>query len=105
LPPKRKREFLDDVNLVVPCAEPVDRISPYVPVVNLGRPSFPVATKIDPVEAMQIVDPDHSYAALDEMTGQAETILQKLGLLYRATLWCTGDMDFGGRRMHDLEVW
>ncbi|MDH5206141.1 MAG: serine--tRNA ligase, partial [Hylemonella sp.] len=46
-----------------------------------------------------------SYQALDEMTGHAEAILQKLGLPYRVMLLCSGDMGFGAARTHDLEVW
>ena len=54
---------------------------------------------------VQIVHPDTSDAALHEMTGHAEAILQKLGLPYRVMLLCTGDMGFGATRTHDLEVW
>ena len=61
--------------------------------------------QFDKVEMVQIVHPDHSNAALDEMTGHAEAILQKLGLPYRVMLLCTGDMGFGAARTHDLEVW
>ena len=61
--------------------------------------------QFDKVEMVQIVHPDQSNAALDEMTGHAEAILQKLGLPYRVMLLCTGDMGFGAARTHDLEVW
>ena len=61
--------------------------------------------QFDKVEMVQIVHPDHSNAALDEMTGHAEAILQKLGLPYRVMLLCTADMGFGAARTHDLEVW
>ncbi|MBU6369476.1 MAG: serine--tRNA ligase [Burkholderiales bacterium] len=61
--------------------------------------------QFDKVEMVQIVHPDHSNAALDEMTGHAEAILQKLGLPYRVMALCTGDMGFGAARTHDLEVW
>jgi len=61
--------------------------------------------QFDKVEMVQIVHPDTSYAALDEMTGHAEAILQKLGLPYRVVALCTGDMGFGACRTHDLEVW
>jgi len=54
---------------------------------------------------VQIVHPDTSYEALEQMTGHAETILQKLGLPYRVMLLCTGDMGFGATKTHDLEVW
>ena len=49
--------------------------------------------------------PDHSYQALEEMTGHAEAILQKLGLPYRVVALCTGDMGFGASKTYDLEVW
>ena len=61
--------------------------------------------QFDKVEMVQIVHPEHSNAALDEMTGHAEAVLQKLGLPYRVMLLCTGDMGFGAARTHDLEVW
>ena len=61
--------------------------------------------QFDKVEMVQIVHPDHSNAALDEMTGHAEAILKKLGLPYRVMALCTGDMGFGAARTHDLEVW
>ena len=61
--------------------------------------------QFDKVEMVQIVHPDHSNAALDEMTGHAEAVLQKLGLPYRVMALCTGDMGFGAARTHDLEVW
>ena len=61
--------------------------------------------QFDKVEMVQIVHPDHSNAALEEMTGHAEAILKKLGLPYRVMALCTGDMGFGAARTHDLEVW
>jgi seryl-tRNA synthetase len=61
--------------------------------------------QFDKVEMVQIVHPDHSYEALDAMTGHAEAVLQKLGLAYRVIVLCTGDMGFGATRTHDLEVW
>ncbi|MFZ1363603.1 MAG: aminoacyl--tRNA ligase-related protein, partial [Brachymonas denitrificans] len=57
------------------------------------------------VEMVQIVHPEKSYEALEEMTSHAEAILQKLGLPYRVIVLCTGDMGFGATRTHDLEVW
>jgi seryl-tRNA synthetase len=54
---------------------------------------------------VQIVHPDRSNDALNEMTGHAEAILKKLGLPYRVMLLCSGDMGFGAARTHDLEVW
>ena len=61
--------------------------------------------QFDKVEMVQIVHPDKSYEALEEMTGHAEAVLQKLDLPYRVMLLCTGDMGFGAAKTHDLEVW
>ncbi len=61
--------------------------------------------QFDKVEMVQIVDPEQSYQALEEMVGHAEAILQKLGLPYRVVLLCTGDMGFGSAKTYDLEVW
>jgi seryl-tRNA synthetase len=61
--------------------------------------------QFDKVEMVQIVHPDKSYETLEEMTGHAEAVLQKLGLPYRVMLLCTGDMGFGATKTHDLEVW
>ncbi|WP_353140718.1 serine--tRNA ligase [Limnohabitans sp.] len=61
--------------------------------------------QFDKVEMVQIVHPDKSNETLEEMTGHAEAVLQKLGLPYRVMLLCTGDMGFGATKTHDLEVW
>ena len=61
--------------------------------------------QFDKVEMVQIVHPDKSNEALEDMTRHAEAILQKLGLPYRVMALCTGDMGFGAARTHDLEVW
>ena len=61
--------------------------------------------QFDKVEMVQIVHPEHSYAALDEMVGHAEAVLQKLGLPYRVLALCTGDMGFTASKTFDLEVW
>jgi seryl-tRNA synthetase len=61
--------------------------------------------QFDKVEMVQIVHPEKSYAALEEMTTHAEAILQKLGLPYRVMSLCTGDMGFGASKTYDLEVW
>jgi seryl-tRNA synthetase len=61
--------------------------------------------QFDKVEMVQIVHPDKSYDALEEMTGHAEAILQKLELPYRVVSLCTGDMGFGAAKTYDLEVW
>jgi seryl-tRNA synthetase len=61
--------------------------------------------QFDKVEMVQIVHPEKSYEALEEMVGHAETILQRLGLPYRVVSLCTGDMGFGAAKTYDLEVW
>lgn len=61
--------------------------------------------QFDKVEMVQIAHPEKSYEALEQMTGHAEAILQKLGLPYRVMLLCTGDMGFGAAKTYDLEVW
>jgi len=61
--------------------------------------------QFDKVEMVQVVRPEASYAALDQMVGHAEAILQGLGLPYRVMLLCTGDMGFGAAKTYDLEVW
>jgi len=61
--------------------------------------------QFDKVEMVQLVLPEQSEQALEELTGHAETILQKLGLAYRKVLLCTGDMGFGSTKTYDLEVW
>jgi seryl-tRNA synthetase len=61
--------------------------------------------QFDKVEMVQIVHPEKSYDALEEMVGHAEAILQKLGLPYRVVSLCTGDMGFGAAKTYDLEVW
>jgi seryl-tRNA synthetase len=54
---------------------------------------------------VQITQPERSDAALEEMVGHAEAVLQKLGLPYRVVLLSTGDMGFGAAKTYDLEVW
>lgn len=61
--------------------------------------------QFDKVELVQLVRPEDSNAALEELTGHAESILQKLGLPYRVMLLCTGDMGFSSSKTYDLEVW
>lgn len=61
--------------------------------------------QFDKVEMVQIVHPDTSYEALDEMVGHAENILKALALPYRVVSLCTGDMGFGATKTFDLEVW
>ncbi|MBT1449615.1 serine--tRNA ligase [Glaciecola sp. XM2] len=61
--------------------------------------------QFDKVEMVQLVAPETSMDALEELTGHAEVILQKLGLPYRKVVLCTGDMGFGACKTYDLEVW
>jgi seryl-tRNA synthetase len=61
--------------------------------------------QFDKVELVQMVKPEDSYAALEDLTGHAETILQKLGLPYRKMALCSGDMGFSAAKTYDLEVW
>lgn len=61
--------------------------------------------QFDKVEMVQVVHPDTSDAALEQMVGHAEAILQKLELPYRVVTLCTGDMGHGAEKTYDLEVW
>jgi seryl-tRNA synthetase len=61
--------------------------------------------QFDKVELVQIVRPDVSWQALEELTGHAEAILKKLELPYRKMALCTGDMGFSAAKTYDLEVW
>nr|WP_298250998.1 serine--tRNA ligase [uncultured Halomonas sp.] len=61
--------------------------------------------QFDKVEMVQMVMPEQSHAALEEMRGHAEAILQSLELPYRVVTLCTGDMGFGAAKTYDLEVW
>ncbi len=61
--------------------------------------------QFDKVELVQIVRPDESAAALEQLTGHAEGILQKLGLPYRVVALCGGDLGFSAAKTYDLEVW
>ena len=61
--------------------------------------------QFDKVEMVQVVHPQKSYAALEEMVGHAEAILQKLELPYRVVALSTGDLGFGSTKTYDLEVW
>ena len=61
--------------------------------------------QFDKVELVQMVHPDESYAALEQLLGHAETILQKLGLHYRVVKLCTGDIGFSAATTYDIEVW
>jgi len=61
--------------------------------------------QFDKVEMVQIVHPEKSYDALEQMVGHAESILKALELPYRVVSLCTGDMGFGAAKTYDLEVW
>jgi seryl-tRNA synthetase len=61
--------------------------------------------QFDKVELVQIVHPQQSYKALEELTGHAERILQKLELPYRIMVLCTADMGFAAAKTYDIEVW
>jgi seryl-tRNA synthetase len=61
--------------------------------------------QFDKVELVQMVHPEKSYEALEELLGHAETILKQLGLPYRVVKLCTGDMGFSAATTYDIEVW
>jgi seryl-tRNA synthetase len=61
--------------------------------------------QFEKVELVQVVKPEDSYAALEELTGHAEQVLQGLGLPYRVVALCAGDVGFGSAKTYDIEVW
>ena len=61
--------------------------------------------QFEKVEMVSVTHPEKSREELDRMTTCAQGILEKLGLPYRTVVLCTGDMGFGARRTHDIEVW
>jgi seryl-tRNA synthetase len=61
--------------------------------------------QFDKVELVKLTRPEDSYAALEELTRHAETVLQRLGLPYRVVALSTGDMGFSAAKTYDLEVW
>ena len=61
--------------------------------------------QFEKVEMVQLVKPENAWAALEELTGHAETVLQKLELPYRVMTLCTGDIGFSSAKTYDLEVW
>ena len=102
--------FVRDV--VLPQAELPIRLTAHTPCFrseagSAGRDTRGLIRQhqFDKVEMVQIVHPDESYKALEDMTAHAEAILQKLGLPYRVMSLCTGDMGFGAAKTYDLEVW
>lgn len=97
---------------IVPAAELPLRLTAHTPCFRSEAGSGGRDTRgmirqhqFDKVEMVQIVVPDQSYDALEQMTGHAETVLRRLGLPYRVMLLCTGDMGFGATKTYDLEVW
>ena len=102
--------FVRDV--VVPESELPIKLTAHTPCFRSEAGSYGRDTRgmirqhqFDKVEMVQIVHPDKSYEALEEMTRHAEAVLQKLGLPYRVMSLCTGDMGFGAAKTYDLEVW
>ncbi|NBC49882.1 MAG: serine--tRNA ligase [Gammaproteobacteria bacterium] len=61
--------------------------------------------QFEKVELVQAVRPQDSFAALEQLTGHAETVLQRLGLPYQVVTLCTGDLGFSAVKTYDLEVW
>src|SRR3990172_5183073 len=61
--------------------------------------------QFEKVELVQLVKPQDSYQALEELTGHAEAILQKLALPYRVVALCSADLGFSSAKTYDLEVW
>jgi seryl-tRNA synthetase len=61
--------------------------------------------QFDKVELVKITTPETSYDELDELTANAERVLQLLGLPYRTVMLCTGDMGFSSAKTYDIEVW
>ncbi|MCP4474177.1 MAG: serine--tRNA ligase [Gammaproteobacteria bacterium] len=61
--------------------------------------------QFEKVELVQIVSAENSYAALEELTGHAEKVLQRLELPYRVVALCSGDIGFSAAKTYDLEVW
>jgi len=102
--------FVRDV--VVPESELPLKLTAHTPCFRSEAGSYGRDTRgmirqhqFDKVELVQIVHPDTSYAALEDMTGHAEAVLQQLGLPYRVMSLCTSDMGFGAAKTYDLEVW
>ena len=99
-------------NEIVPLESLPIKLTAHTPCFRSEAGSYGKDTKgmirqhqFDKVEMVQIVHPDKSYEALEEMVGHAENILKALELPYRVMLLCTGDMGFGAAKTYDLEVW
>ena len=61
--------------------------------------------QFDKVELVQFVEPQQSWSALEELTGHAQSILQRLELPHRCVVLCGGDLGFASAKTYDLEVW
>jgi seryl-tRNA synthetase len=61
--------------------------------------------QFEKVELVHLTRPDDSDRTLEELTGHAESILQRLGLAYRVVVLCAGDIGFGATKTYDIEVW
>jgi seryl-tRNA synthetase len=72
---------------------------------GLGTRGLIRTHQFDKVELVKIVKPEDSFAELESLTGDAEAVLQRLGLHYRVIELCTGDLGFGSARTYDIEVW
>jgi seryl-tRNA synthetase len=72
---------------------------------GLGTRGMIRVHQFDKVELIKIVQPENGYDELEKLVGNAEKILQKLGLHYRVILLCTGDMGFASAKTYDIEVW
>jgi len=99
-------------NEIVPLESLPIKLTAHTPCFRSEAGSYGKDTKgmirqhqFDKVEMVQIVHPDKSYTALEEMVGHAENILKALALPYRVVSLCSGDMGFGAAKTYDLEVW
>ncbi|MGD9942702.1 MAG: serine--tRNA ligase [Burkholderiaceae bacterium] len=97
---------------IVPAADLPIKLTAHTPCFRSEAGSYGRDTRgmirqhqFDKVEMVQIVPPEQSYDALEQMVAHAETILRRLELPYRVMLLCTGDMGFGSAKTYDLEVW
>ncbi len=98
-------------NILEPAQLPV-RLTAHTPCFRSEAGSYGKDTRglirqhqFEKVEMVQIVTPETSWQALEELTGHAETILQRLRLPYRVMALCTGDIGFSAAKTYDLEVW
>ncbi len=100
-----REEFLDEARLPV-------RYTAYTPCFRSEAGSYGKDVRglirqhqFNKVELVHLTSAETSYDALEELTRNAETVLEQLGLPYRRMTLCTGDMGFGAAKTHDLEVW